>query len=61
MSEDKDDISALSGEEQRIIQMIRELQYGELIVSVQRGIPIRAEIRRSVLLSESEKRKQNRP
>ena len=57
MSEDKIDILALSSEEQRIIQMMRELQYGELIVSVQRGIPIRAEIKQSILLSDSEKRK----
>ena len=61
MSEDKIDFLALSREEQRIIQMMRELQYGELIVSVQHGAPIRAEIKWSVLLSDSEKRKQNRP
>ena len=57
MSEDKNDITELSREEQRIIQMMRELQYGELIVSVQHGTPIRAELRQSILLSDSEKRK----
>ena len=57
MSEDKNDITELSREEQRIIQMMRELQYGELVVSMQRGVPIRAEIKQSILLSDSEKRK----
>ena len=57
MPEDKDDITTLSREEQRIIQMIRELQYGELVVSMQHGVPIRAEIKRSILLNDSEKRK----
>ena len=57
MSEDKNDITELSREEQRIIQMMRELQYGELVVSMQHGVPIRAEIKRSILLSDSVKQK----
>ena len=55
MTEDRKHITELSSEERRIIKLIRELQYGEVAVSVQRGVPIRAEIRQSVLLSNSEK------
>ena len=58
MAEDRKNTAELSSEERRIIELMRELQYGELVVSMQRGVPIRAEIKRSVLLSEGEK--QNR-
>lgn len=58
MAEDRTNTAELSSEERRIIELMRELQYGELVVSMQRGVPIRAEIKRSVLLNEGEK--QNR-
>ena len=58
MAEDRKNTAELSSEEKRIIELMRELQYGEVVVSMQRGVPIRAEIKRSVLLSEGEK--QNR-
>ena len=56
MAEDRKNTAELSSEERRIIELMRELQYGELVVSMQRGVPIRAEIKRSVLLNEGEKR-----
>ena len=55
MAEDKNKRAELSGEELKIISLIRGLQFGELVVVVKNGAPTRAEIRQSVLLHDSGK------
>ena len=45
-----------SNAEQQLIEMIRELRYGEIRIIIQDGKPIRAEdIRKSVVLGQSNK------
>ena len=52
MRDDKKVYRELSPEEQRIIDLVRELNYGELVVMVKEKQPVRVEIRRSISLKE---------
>ena len=53
MNEESGKYSKLSPEEQRIIDLVREMQYGEISVSVKEGRPVRVELKRSILLKEN--------
>lgn len=43
----------ISREERQIIDMIRELHYGELIIQVKNGQPVRVEMKKSISLKEA--------
>lgn len=41
----------ISAQEQQILELMRELDYGQLVISVKRGKPVHVETRKSIALT----------
>ena len=53
MSEEKKTYQNLNHEERRIIDLVRQLRYGELTVMIKDGKPLRVEVKESISLKEN--------
>ena len=53
MAETKRVETELTREERQIIELVRDIKYGELVVMVKEGVPTRAEIKKSISLKDN--------